>query len=113
MKSDSNFLSPKGEFWNRLERALDLLKNVSKPAKSDLGNSPRTCDIEIKQLTLPFLFAFAGIPCSLLWGASFSYLPILPVCLRFRWKLAEILTFLALAGLYALLKDKLKKDGDK
>jgi hypothetical protein len=33
-------LSPKGEFWNRLERALDLSKNVSEPAKNDLGNSP-------------------------------------------------------------------------
>jgi hypothetical protein len=29
-----------GEFWNSLERALDLSKNVSKPAKNDLGNSP-------------------------------------------------------------------------
>jgi hypothetical protein len=35
-------LSPKGEFWNRLERALDLSTNVSEPAKNDfrLGNSP-------------------------------------------------------------------------
>jgi hypothetical protein len=33
-------LSPKGEFWNRLERALDLSKNVSEPAKNDLGNNP-------------------------------------------------------------------------
>jgi hypothetical protein len=33
-------LSPKGEFWNRLEQALDLSKNVSEPAKNDLGNSP-------------------------------------------------------------------------
>jgi hypothetical protein len=33
-------LSPLGEFWNRLERALDLSKNVSEPAKNDLGNSP-------------------------------------------------------------------------
>jgi hypothetical protein len=35
-------LSPKGEFWNRLERALDLSKNVSEPAKNDfrLGNIP-------------------------------------------------------------------------
>jgi hypothetical protein len=33
-------LSPKGEFWDRLERALDLSKNVSEPAKNDfrLGN---------------------------------------------------------------------------
>jgi hypothetical protein len=33
---------PKGEFWNRLERALDLSKNVSEPAKNDfrLGNRP-------------------------------------------------------------------------
>jgi hypothetical protein len=29
-----------GEFWNRLERALDLSKNVSEPAKNDSGNSP-------------------------------------------------------------------------
>jgi len=36
-------LSPKGEFWNRLERALDLSKNVSEPAKNDLGNSPFGC----------------------------------------------------------------------
>jgi hypothetical protein len=28
-------LSPKGEFWNRLERALDLSKNVSEPAKNN------------------------------------------------------------------------------
>jgi hypothetical protein len=33
-------LRPKGEFWNRLERALDLSKNVSEPAKNDLDNSP-------------------------------------------------------------------------
>jgi len=33
-------LSPKGEFWDRLERALDLSKNVSEPAKNDLGNNP-------------------------------------------------------------------------
>jgi hypothetical protein len=39
-KSDSNCLSPKGEFWNRLERALDVSKNVSEPAKNNLGNSP-------------------------------------------------------------------------
>jgi hypothetical protein len=39
-KSDSNCLSPTGELWNRLERALDLSKNVSEPAKNDLGNSP-------------------------------------------------------------------------
>jgi hypothetical protein len=32
-------LSPKGEFWNLLERALDLSKNVSEPAKNDLGIS--------------------------------------------------------------------------
>jgi hypothetical protein len=37
-------LSPKGEFWNRLERALDLSKNVSEPAKNDLGNSPLSFD---------------------------------------------------------------------
>jgi coenzyme F420-reducing hydrogenase gamma subunit len=33
---------PKGEFWDRLERALDLSKNVSEPVKNDLGNSPLT-----------------------------------------------------------------------
>jgi hypothetical protein len=33
-------LSPKGEFWDRLKRALDLSKNVSEPAKNDLGNNP-------------------------------------------------------------------------
>jgi hypothetical protein len=38
-------LSPKGEFWNRLERALDLSKNVSEPAKNDLGNSPFNIDL--------------------------------------------------------------------
>ena len=31
---------PEGRVWNRLERALDLSKNVSEPAKNDLGNSP-------------------------------------------------------------------------
>jgi len=35
-------LNPKGEFWNRLKRALGLSKNVSEPAKNDLGNSPST-----------------------------------------------------------------------
>jgi hypothetical protein len=35
---DFSWLGPKGEFWNRLERAIDLSKNVSEPAKSDLGN---------------------------------------------------------------------------
>jgi hypothetical protein len=37
-------LSPKGEFWDRLERALDLSKNVSEPAKNDLSNSPLSFD---------------------------------------------------------------------
>jgi hypothetical protein len=37
--SDSNCLSPEGEFWNRLEQALDLSKNVLDQAKRDLGNS--------------------------------------------------------------------------
>jgi hypothetical protein len=37
-------LSPKGEFWNRLERVLDLSKNVSEPAKNDLDNSPFSFD---------------------------------------------------------------------
>jgi len=32
-------LSPKGEFWNRLEQALDVSKNVLDKAKRDLGNS--------------------------------------------------------------------------
>jgi len=38
--SDLNCLSPKGEFSNRLEQALDLSKNVLDQAKRDLGNSP-------------------------------------------------------------------------
>jgi len=38
-------LRPKGEFWNRLERALDLSKNVSEPAKNDLGNSPLNSEL--------------------------------------------------------------------
>jgi hypothetical protein len=37
--SDSNWLSPEGEFWNRLEQALDLSKNILDQAKRDLGNS--------------------------------------------------------------------------
>jgi hypothetical protein len=37
-----NCLSPKGEFSNRLEQALDLSKNVLDQAKRDLGNSPST-----------------------------------------------------------------------
>jgi hypothetical protein len=37
--SDLNCLNPKGEFSNRLERALDLSKNVLDQAKRDLGNS--------------------------------------------------------------------------
>jgi hypothetical protein len=37
-------LSPKGEFWNRLERTLDLSKNVSEPEKNDLGNNPFSFD---------------------------------------------------------------------
>jgi hypothetical protein len=37
--SDLNCLSPKGEFSNRLERALDLSKNVLDKAKRDLVNS--------------------------------------------------------------------------
>jgi hypothetical protein len=40
MKSDSNCLNLKGEFWDRLKRASDLSKNVSESAKNDLGNSP-------------------------------------------------------------------------
>jgi hypothetical protein len=32
-------LSPKGEFWKRLEQALDLSKTVSEQVKRDLGNS--------------------------------------------------------------------------
>ena len=38
--SDLNCLSPKSEFSNRLEQALDLSKNVLDQAKRDLGNSP-------------------------------------------------------------------------
>jgi len=38
-------LSPNGEFWNRLEQALDLSKNVSEPAKNDLGNSPLSFEL--------------------------------------------------------------------
>jgi len=38
--SDFNCLSPKGEFWDRLEKALDVSKNVLDKAKRDLGNSP-------------------------------------------------------------------------
>jgi hypothetical protein len=45
-------LNPKGEFWNRLERALDLSKNVSEPAKNDLGNNPST--IENKMILAGF-----------------------------------------------------------
>jgi hypothetical protein len=37
--SDLNCLSPKGEFSNRLEQALDLSKNILDQAKRDLGNS--------------------------------------------------------------------------
>ena len=37
--SDVNCLSPKGEFWHRLKRALDLSKNVLDPVKMDFGNS--------------------------------------------------------------------------
>jgi hypothetical protein len=42
-------LSPKGEFSNRLERALDLSKNVLDQAKRDLGNSLSTFDISIRK----------------------------------------------------------------
>jgi len=31
---------PKGEFWHRLERALDLSRNILDQAKRDFGNSP-------------------------------------------------------------------------
>jgi hypothetical protein len=37
-------LSPKGEFLNRLEQALDLSKNVLDKVKRDLGNSLLTID---------------------------------------------------------------------
>jgi hypothetical protein len=55
-KSDSNCLSPKGEFWNRLERALDLSKNVSEPAKNDLGNNLLSNDSTLngQDFFLPF-----------------------------------------------------------
>jgi hypothetical protein len=45
-----------GEFWNRLERASDLSKNVSEPAKNDLGNSLSRFDT-IRQLTIHQLIA--------------------------------------------------------
>jgi hypothetical protein len=47
-------LSPKGEFWNHLERALDLSKNVSEPAKNDLGNNPSMIEIP-NQIRMGFL----------------------------------------------------------
>jgi len=34
---------------NRLERALDLSKTVSEPAKSDFGNSPINIDYNLSQ----------------------------------------------------------------
>jgi hypothetical protein len=40
-------LSPKGEFSNRLEQALDLSKNVLDQAKRDLGNSLLRPDLEV------------------------------------------------------------------
>ena len=54
-----NCLSPKGEFWNRLEQALDLSKNVLGQAKRDLGNSLYTFDttgLEFVSLATPFSF---------------------------------------------------------
>jgi len=49
--NDLNCLSPEGEYSakvhyvpNRLERALDLSKNVLDKAKRDSGNSPLTID---------------------------------------------------------------------
>jgi hypothetical protein len=42
------------EFWNRLEQALDLSKNVSVPAKNDLGNIPLSENIRLK-LFVPHL----------------------------------------------------------
>jgi hypothetical protein len=51
---DLNCLSPKGEFSNRLEPALDLSKNVLDQAKRDLGNSLLTIDgLLPKQKFLP------------------------------------------------------------
>ncbi len=38
--SDVNWLSPKGEFWHRLEQALDVSKIGSEQARKHLGNSP-------------------------------------------------------------------------
>jgi hypothetical protein len=38
-KSDFNCLNPKGEFYNRPERALGLSKNVLEPAKNDLATA--------------------------------------------------------------------------
>jgi len=52
-------LSPKGEFWNRLERALDLSINVSEPAKNDLGNNPLRPDP--REIVCAFRKAGTGI----------------------------------------------------
>jgi len=48
-------LSPKGEFSNRLEQALDLSKNVLDQAKRDLGNSPSRFDPIDMQLRIQSL----------------------------------------------------------
>ncbi len=42
--SDSNWLTPKGEFSERLEQTFDLSKEVSEQGKRGSGNSPYTFD---------------------------------------------------------------------
>jgi hypothetical protein len=41
-----NCLSPKSEFWKRLERDSDLSENVSEPAIKDSGDRPSSCESE-------------------------------------------------------------------
>jgi hypothetical protein len=40
-------LNPEGEFWNRVKRALDLSKNISGPAKNDVGNNPKRYETSV------------------------------------------------------------------
>jgi len=72
-KSDFNCLNPRGEFWHRLEGALDVSKNVSEPAKSDLGNRTlrhdpcgvrvtRESEIFFLASILLLSFPYAGVP---------------------------------------------------
>jgi hypothetical protein len=49
-------LSPKGKFWDRLEPALDLSKNVLDQAKRDLDNSL------LRQGVGPMGFLPIGVP---------------------------------------------------